>query len=147
MIGVSRHDVMQKLAQTQITYHSPLTTYFVHGFDGMDEITLTNNSYLLAYENGKILEEEIINPEKFGFKKVGLETLMGADAKYNAEKLIALLNGEKSAYREIVILNSAFALKLAQRVIKIEEGVELAQSLIDSGKAKIVLQSSQQTNV
>jgi anthranilate phosphoribosyltransferase len=63
--------------------------YIVHGFDGMDEVTLTANSYLLRVEDGKIFEEEIIDPEKFGLKKVALESLKGADPKYNAEKLIA----------------------------------------------------------
>jgi anthranilate phosphoribosyltransferase len=113
--------------------------YIVHGFDGMDEITLCNNSYLLRFENNKLYEEEIINPEKFGFKKVGIESLKGKNPKYNAQKLIALLEGEKSAYRDIVILNTAYAFKVAQKVSKIEEGVELAKEMIDSYKAKKVL--------
>lgn len=131
MIGVSRRDVMKKMAGVVDG-----RTYIVHGFDGMDEITLTDNSYLLRCENGKIFEEEIVNPEKFGFKKTTLEALKGNDPKYNAEKLIALLDGEKSAYRDIVILNSAFALKLARRVDEIAEGVELTKLLIDQGEAK-----------
>lgn len=141
MIGVSRRDIMHKLAQTQLTtYHLPLTTHFVHGFDGMDEITLTDNSYLLRCENGEIFAEEIINPEKFGFKKVSLENLKGQDPKYNAEKLVALLEGEKSAYRNIVILNSAFALKLAGAVKKVEDGIDFAKAMIDLGNARRVLQ-------
>src|SRR3989338_103138 len=137
LIGVSRHDVMRKMAKTLTTYHLTLITssYLVHGFDGMDEITLTTNSYLLRLENGKIFDEEIINPEKFGFKKIALEALKGADPKYNAQKLIALLEGEKSAYRDIVVLNSAFALKLAGKVREIGEGIELANLIINKGAA------------
>ena len=66
--------------------------------------------------------------------------MKGKDPKHNAEKLIALLEGEKSAYRDIVILNSAFALKLANKVEKIEEGVELAKSVLDEGKAEKILE-------
>lgn len=146
LIGVSRKDVMKKIAAVISEFHLSLinqnqqpTTYIVHGFDGMDEITLTDNSYLLKVENGKILEEEIINPENYGFKKVSLEELKGADPKYNSEKLLALLDGEKSAYRDIVVLNSAFALKLAGKVKSVEAGVELAKSVIDEGKAKNIL--------
>ena len=115
--------------------------YIAHGFDGMDEITLCANSYLLRFENGKFFEEEIINPEKFGFKKVGIEALKGQDAKYNAQRLIALLEGEKSAYRDIVILNAAFAFKVAGKVLKIEDGVELAVEKIEKGNGKQVLKS------
>ncbi len=115
--------------------------YIAHGFDGMDEITLCADSYLLRFENGKFFEEEIINPEKFGFKKVGIEALKGQDAKYNAQRLIALLEGEKSAYRDIVILNAAFAFKVAGKVLKIEDGVELAVEMIEKGNGKQVLKS------
>ncbi len=146
LIGVSRHDVMKKIANV-IT--SPLSstkkTYIVHGQDGMDEISLCANSYLLRCENGQIFEEEIINPEKFGFRKVELEALKGADPKHNAQKLIALLNGEKSPYRNIVVLNSAFAFKLAQRVETVEEGIILAKKMIDDGLANEILKASTAT--
>jgi anthranilate phosphoribosyltransferase len=94
---------------------------------------------LLRFENGKIFEEEIINPQKYGFKKVELAALKGGDPKHNAEKLVALLDGEKSAYRDIVILNSAFALKLARKVEKVGDGIDLSSSLISNGKAKEAL--------
>jgi anthranilate phosphoribosyltransferase len=144
LIGVSRKDVMQKMATTLLLTPNALRlspkTYLVHGFDGMDEISLCTDSYLLRVENGKIFDEEIINPEKFGFKKVALEALKGADPKYNAEKLRAFLDGEKSAYRDIVILNSAFALQLAGKVKKIGDGVELAGAMVDGGAARKVYQ-------
>jgi anthranilate phosphoribosyltransferase len=139
LIGTSRRDTMLKLAGA--LKNSAKSTYIVHGFDGMDEITLTDNSYLIRLENGKIFEEEIINPEEFGFKKVGIEELKGGDPKYNAQKLLELLDGEKSAYRDIVLLNAAFALRLAGKVENIDEGVEMARSAIDSGEARKVLNS------
>jgi anthranilate phosphoribosyltransferase len=114
--------------------------YIVHGFDGMDEVTLCDDSYLFRFENGKFSEEEIINPEKFGFKKVGIEALKGGNASHNAQKLITLLEGEKSAYHDIVVLNAAFALKVAGKVIKVEEGIELAKAMIYNGLAFDVLQ-------
>lgn len=136
LIGASKKDVMQKMLLAQ---KNAKKIYIVHGQDGMDEVSLCADSYLLKFENGKISEEEIINPEKFGFKKVALESLKGADPKHNSKKLIALLEGEKSAYRDIVTLNSAFALQLAGKVKKIEDGVELAGSMIDDGSALATL--------
>ncbi len=134
LIGVSRHDVMKKMAEV-IAQNKNAKAYIVCGFDGMDEISLCDNSYLLEVENGKILEEKIIDPRDYGFELTSLESLRGADPEYNAKKLMKLLEGEKSAYRDIVILNSAFVFKLAGKVEKIEDGIELAKLMIDSGKA------------
>lgn len=138
LIGTSKKDVMLKMLAAK---QEAQKIYIVHGFDGMDEISLCTDSYLLKYENGKIFDEEIISPQKLGFQKVALESLIGGTPQQNAQKLLALLAGEKSAYRDIVILNAAFALKLASKVEKIEEGVELAKWLIDQGKAAQVLES------
>jgi anthranilate phosphoribosyltransferase len=138
LIGTSRKDVMPKMLAAQ---KDAQKIYIVHGKDGMDEISLCDDSYLLRFENGKIFAEEIISPEKFGFKKVALNDLKGGDPKHNAQKLLNLLSGEKSAYRDIVTLNAAFALKLATKVEKIEDGVDLANLMIDSGLAAKVLQS------
>jgi len=138
LIGTSRKDTMQKIAS--VILENKKSAYIVHGFDGMDEITLSDNSYLLRVENGEIFAEEIINPEKFGFKKCPIQALKGDDAQYNAQKLINLLDGEKSAYRDIVILNAAITLKLANKISKIADGVELAKSAIDNGLAKKVLE-------
>ena len=144
LIGSSRYDVMKKMLlaakKNDASQDNPQKIYIVHGFDKMDEISLCSDSYLLRLENGKIFDEEIINPEKFGFKKVGIENLKGGDSKHNAEKLLALLEGEKSSYRDIVILNAAFALKVAGRVERIEDGIELAKEIIDGGLAKKVLE-------
>lgn len=137
LIGTSRKDVMPKMLAAQ---KDAKKIYIVHGFDSMDEITLCDNSYLLRFENGKIFEEEIINPQKFGFKKVELEALKGGDPKHNAAKLLALLDGEKSAYHDIVVLNAAFALKLAGAVNRIEDGVDLAKELLQSGAAQKILE-------
>lgn len=140
LIGTSRRDTMIKIITT-IANQSENRAYVVHGFDGMDEITLTDNSNFISCENGKIFDEEIINPKDFGFELVSPEDLKGKDPKYNAERLVSLLEGEKSAYREIVILNSAFALKLAKKVKRIEEGIDVARSAIDSKRAKNILGS------
>jgi anthranilate phosphoribosyltransferase len=130
LVGVSRRDVIKKMAACLSA-----ESYIVHGFDGMDEITLSDNSYLFC--NGS---EQIIDPTKFGLSKVSLDQLRGGDVKYNAQKLVALLRGEKSAYRDIVALNSAFALKLVNRVKGIEEGLDLACKLIDDGSANLILE-------
>lgn len=140
LIGVSRYDVMMPMLEA-LKINGSKRVYIVHGKDKMDEITLCDDSFLLRLEDGKIYDEEIINPQNFGFRKVAIQDLQGFDANYNAQKLLALLQGEKSAYLEIVILNSAYALKLAGKVDNIEGGILMARKAIDDGIAMQVLQS------
>jgi anthranilate phosphoribosyltransferase len=141
LIGVAKRDVMEKMLLAASANSDTKKIYMVHGLDGMDEITLCDNSYLLRYENGKILPEEIIDPTKYGLTKTDLSNLKGGNPQYNAQKLSNLLDGEKSAYRDIVILNSAFALKAANKIEEISDGIDLAKSMIDEGLARKVLLS------
>lgn len=112
LIGVAIHNIMEKMLQTAKYFNPKSKIFVVHGFDGMDEITISDNSYLQKLENGKIHDQEIINPNDYGIKKVSLEEIAGKDPKYNAQKLEELLQGKKSPYFDIVALNAAFAMKL-----------------------------------
>lgn len=142
LIGTSRKNTMRNMLDVASNSGDEShRTYIVHGFDGMDEITLCDDSYILRYENGKYYEEEIINPEKFGLDKVSIDEIKGEDIQYNANKLQNLLEGEKSAYRDIVILNAAYAFKVAGKVNTIEEGLDLAKNSLDQGLALNTLNS------
>lgn len=137
LIGTSKKETMLPMLEA-LKIMGSRRVYMAHGFDGMDEITTCDNSYLMRLEGDKIAEE-IIDPTQFGFTKAKLEDLKGKDPKYNAEKLLELLSGKKSAYRDIVILNAAFALKLASRVENIEQGIVVAKKMIDDGLAMDIL--------
>jgi anthranilate phosphoribosyltransferase len=110
--------------------------FIVHGMDGMDEVTISDNSLIAKLEDGKISNIEIINPEDFGIKKSALEEIKGGDAKYNAAQITKLFEGKNSSYQDIVVLNSAFALMVAGQVKNVQEGIYLAKHAINSGKAK-----------
>ena len=68
------------------------------------------------------------------------EDLLGGDAQENAEITLAILNGEKGPKRNAVLLNSAAGLYVAQKVESLQEGVRLAEEIIDSGKALLQLE-------
>lgn len=145
LIGTSNKDSMSKIAAAishkQQQYKEDCVTYIVHGCDGMDEITITDNSYLIRCENGKIFDEEIINPEELGLTKVALKDIAGQEPKYNARKLVRLLEGEISPYRDIVVLNASYALLAAQKTNDIKKAIKLAKDSIDSKKALKILTS------
>ncbi len=106
----------------------------VHGEDGLDEITTCGKTFICEQHKGKIKNYEIA-PEEFGIKRAGQEELSGATAQGNAEIIVDILNGKKSAKRDIVIFNAATALYAADKAASIKEGIGLAEKSIDSGEA------------
>ncbi len=114
----------------------------VHGQDGMDELTTTTKSWAALLDDGKVTEIEIA-PEDIGLKRATLAELKGGDAEHNAEAIKAVLRGEKSAFRDIVVLNSAAALWVAGKARDLREGAALAIDSIDSGKAAQALATLQ----
>jgi anthranilate phosphoribosyltransferase len=114
----------------------------VHGQDGMDELTTTTKSWAAALENGKVTEIEIA-PEEIGVKRATLDQLKGGDAMHNAEAIKQVLAGERNAFRDIVLLNSAAALMVAGKAEDLKQGAALAADSIDSGKGAAALATLQ----
>ncbi len=112
----------------------------VHGQDGMDELTTTTTSWAASLDNGKVSEIEIA-PEDVGVKRASLADLKGGDPEHNAEAIHKVLAGEKNAFRDIVVLNSAAAIMVAGKARDLKEGAALAVAAIDSGKAKDALET------
>ncbi len=106
----------------------------VCGEDGLDEITLTGKTEVCEIKDGKLTSYQI-DPKDYGLSYCRSEELVGGDAKENAAIARSLLKGEKGPKREIVCLNTAACLYLADKAANIEEGITLAKSLLDSGKA------------
>ncbi len=106
----------------------------VHGYDGLDEITLTTKTKVCEINEGKLSKYDI-DPQVYGFKLCGIDELKGGDATYNAGIIKDLLNGERGAKRDILILNSGAALYVANNANSLEEGIAIATETIDSGKA------------
>ena len=106
----------------------------VHG-SGMDEITTIGKTKISELKNGEVMSY-YIEPEDFGIKRAKLEDIRGGNAEENAKIIRAIFEGEEvGAKRDIVVLNSAFALYIAEEVKNVEEGIKLAEKSIDSGKA------------
>jgi anthranilate phosphoribosyltransferase len=114
----------------------------VHGQDGMDEITTTTKTWATLLDGGKVSEIEIA-PEDIGVKRATLDQLKGGDAPHNAEAIRAVLRGERNAFRDIVLLNSAAALMVAGKASDLRDGAALAIDSIDSGKAAHALATLQ----
>ena len=112
--------------------------WVAHGADGLDEITPTGPTRIVALEDGRIREFEI-RPADAGISIADAEALKGGEAAHNAAALRSVLGGERSAYRDIAVINAAAALVVAGRASTIAEGAELAAVALESGAAGATL--------
>ena len=106
----------------------------VHGADGLDEITVTGPTYVSEWNRGTILNYGI-HPEEFGIALSSPQELKGGDARENARIIVEVFKGRKGPPRDVVILNTAAALYMAEMVSTLAQGVSLASETIDQGKA------------
>jgi len=111
--------------------------WVVHG-GGMDELSTTSETQVAEWKDGRVTLFTI-TPEAVGLPRARLEDLRGGSPEDNAIALIGLLDGDKGAYRDIVLLNAAAALLIAERVETLAEGIEMAAQVIDDGRAKAAL--------
>ena len=109
--------------------------WLVHGADGTDEMSIAGVTYVAALADGQVTEFEV-TPADAGLPVHPFEAIMGGAPEDNAAAFRALLAGEKGAYRDAVLLNSAAALLVADKVPDLKAGVALAAESIDSGAAR-----------
>jgi anthranilate phosphoribosyltransferase len=115
--------------------------FIVNGADGMDELTTTGETSVAILEQGSVRLTRVA-PEDAGLPRASLSSLKGGSAEDNAKAIRELLNGVKSAYRDIVLLNAAAALMVADKSSSLAEGVVLAARAIDTGAARNVLKQA-----
>jgi anthranilate phosphoribosyltransferase len=109
--------------------------WVVHGSDGLDEITTSGPTSVAALENGTVRNFEI-SPEDVGLQKVKPEALRGGDPSENAKAVQDVLEGKKSAFRDVALFNAAAALVVAGKAKDIKAGFALAVQSLDSGEAE-----------
>lgn len=116
--------------------------WVVHG-EGMDEMTTTGVNQVAEWRgDGEMGGIRLFNisPEAVGLKRSGLDDLRGGDPSENAQAIRDLLNGKAGAYRDVVCLNAAAALLVAEKVETLRDGWEAAAAAIDDGRALKTLQ-------
>ena len=107
----------------------------VCGADGLDEITLTGVTKVYEIRDGEITSYSI-TPEQFGLKSCPLEELVGGTPEENAQITLDILTGkETGAKRDVVLMNAGMSLYLGIDGITLEEGIQKAKELIESGAA------------
>ncbi len=108
--------------------------WVLHGSDGIDELTTTGPSTVVELKDGELRQFEV-TPEDAGLARATLDDIKGGDAKANAKAMTEMLGGAAGPIRDIVLLNTAAALIVAERVENLRDGVAMAANAIDTGAA------------
>ncbi|MGB5093861.1 MAG: anthranilate phosphoribosyltransferase [Parvibaculum sp.] len=142
--GVTHHLIGVYAPQLTATFAEVLRklgshrAWVVHGSDGMDELTTTGPSHVAELKDGHIRLFDVA-PDDAGLPRATLDELKGGDPAQNAAAIHRLFEGERSAYRDIVLLNAAAALIVAGKVTGLRDGVTRAAGALDDGRAKATL--------
>ena len=133
VLGVYDKTLTEKLAQVLIhlgTKHC----FVLHGKDGLDEITLTDFTYVSEGKAGRVSSYHI-SPQDFGLEKISPKELTGGTPQQNADIIEDLLKGRRNAKREIMLVNAAPAFVATGKAKTLKEGYEQAKKVLDSGAA------------
>lgn len=123
--------------------------WVVHGADGMDEISLSGETYVAELKEGAVTTFTI-TPEDAGLTRAPGDALRGDDAGHNAQAMREVLLGGRGAYRDAVLLNAAAGLIISGKSPDLKAGATTAAEAIDSGlaykKLQLLIDMSHQKN-
>lgn len=102
----------------------------VHGYDGLDEISLSTKTKIAELKNGSIKEYNF-DPKEYGYEYINNDEIKGGDAKFNAKKFIEMLDGSHKSYQYMVEINAGAAIYLSDKVDSIKDGIKIAKNVIE----------------
>ncbi|KQT51389.1 anthranilate phosphoribosyltransferase [Devosia sp. Leaf420] len=137
VLGVYSEQWVEPVAAALLANRA-IKAWVMHGSDGLDELTVTGPSFVAQIANGDLRSFEI-TPEQAGLQRYELKDILGGTPDENAAAIHALFDGASGAYRDIVLLNAAAALIVADKADDLKQGVAIARDAIDSGAAKQTL--------
>lgn len=137
LIGVFSPQWLEPIAQV-LNNLGTEHAWVVHGSDGLDEITVTGPTDVCELKNGQIRRFRI-SPDDLGLPLSPAANIRGGDPASNADAIRALFDGKASAYRDIVVMNAAAALVVADVAADFKAGGRLAAEAIDDGRARAKL--------
>ena len=145
VVGVSDPAMAEKMLGVLMA-NGTKRAMVVHGSDGLDELSTTGPSTVLeavAVVDGATPEFRtgVVDPAKLGLAPASVEDLRGADPAHNAEVVRRVLDGQRGAHRDIVLLNAAAALVVCGRAPELPEGLGLAARVVDEGRAASALEA------
>jgi anthranilate phosphoribosyltransferase len=109
----------------------------VRGDDGLDELTTTTTSRVWEVRDGAVLEWRV-DPSELGIAPTTLDELRGGDVARNRALADEVLAGRGGPPSELVALNAAAVLLVAEAVEDLGAGLTLARAALADGAARDV---------
>lgn len=138
VIGVSDRSYQETIAEA-VSGLGAEYALVVSGDDGLDEVSIAGPTRMIEVKDGST-REVILSPEDFGMEPAELSSVAGGTPGENADTTRSILAGERSARRDLVLLNAAAAILVAGRAAEFDDAVTAAADSIDSGAAATVLE-------
>ncbi|HTQ12395.1 MAG TPA: anthranilate phosphoribosyltransferase [Rhizomicrobium sp.] len=138
LIGVFAKEWLRPVAEVLSALGSE-RVWAVHGADGLDEIAIAGATFAAILDGGRISRRTIV-PEDAGLACLASAAIEGGTPEENAAALRHLLDGARGAYRDIVLINAAAVLCIADKAKDLREGAALAAHAVDGGAAKKALE-------
>tara|TARA_A100001011_G_C14312161_1_gene846104 strand:- start:701 stop:1702 length:1002 start_codon:yes stop_codon:yes gene_type:complete len=107
----------------------------VCGLDGLDEISLSNKTYVNELKNNKIIEY-VFDPKDYGYDLIKIKDIKGGDPVFNANCFIKMINCEYEEFQKIVEINAGVAIYLSDIAKNLNEGFNIAKKVIEEGITK-----------
>ena len=133
LLGVYDAGLTDTVAQV-LSHMGTQCALVVHGADGLDELSVTGINKVTQLQGGGI-DTYYLDPQDLGLPRADIASLRGGLPEDNAKTMRSLLQGEKGAKRDTVLLNAAAALFAADKAADFKEGLNVAAETIDSGRA------------
>jgi anthranilate phosphoribosyltransferase len=134
LVGVYSIEVVDLMAAT-LAELGVQRAFVVHGADGLDEISLSGETYVAELHEGAV-KRYTLTPEDFGMSRAPIETLRGGNAPENAARIREVLEARPGPRRDITVVNAAAALVASGIAATFHDGAQLADSAISSGLAQ-----------
>ncbi|QQZ60680.1 anthranilate phosphoribosyltransferase [Paenibacillus sonchi] len=138
LMGIYDRDKTQTIAHVLKELGSK-RAMIVSSLDGLDEISISAPTQVSELKNGVVTTYEI-TPQELGLSTHPLENVLGGDAAENAAIITGVLQGDVNPYRDIVLANAGACIYVAGLADTLQEGVEQAKAVVDSGAALLKLE-------
>jgi len=133
IIGTAFEDKMELIAET-CKLLGKEKVYVIRGEDGLDEVTLTGKTKVIELSDNKI-KKYYISPEDFGVSTSNFEEIKGGDKNYNTKIALDILSNKCSTrHVDLVLINTALALKLTGKVKTLKEAYMLSKKAIEENE-------------
>lgn len=137
-IGVARADLLKLVAE--VLARRGCQGFVFRGDDGLDEVSVSSSTTVYVIKDGEI-RLEVFDPANLGLERISIEQLKGGTAADNVAITKRIFAGERSAYREAVLLNAAASIAAFKGDLHLgveqqfANGYVLAKQAVDSGAA------------